>query len=127
MLIDTGLTVSLIDEKLWTRYKQKGDHLREVQINVRSVTNQRIKIVGISEVVIRLPIKKQSILKSFKVHVFVIKDLLHKIILGIDFMKQYGGLVDAVENKLLLCTFGTVSIFFIQGYNYVCRKPLYEC
>ena len=110
ILLDTGSAVTVIDEEIWEVVKSKTDKLEKVPFAIRSVTQHDIEILGQKDIIITLPIRKRNGQRNFKVSVLVAKCLLHKAILGLNFLKQFDAYIDVSQNRLSLFNQGTKSV-----------------
>ena len=102
ILLDTGSTVTVIDEELWQLAKNKDVCLEKVPFAIRSVTQHNIEILGQKNINLTLPTRKRNGRKSFKVSVLVAKGLLHKAILGLNFLKRFDAFIDVSQDRLTL-------------------------
>ena len=110
ILLDTGSAVTVIDEELWQLAKKKDEFLEKVPFAIRSVTQHNIEILGQKDINLTLPTRKRNGRKSFKVSVLVAKGLLHKAILGLNFLKCFDAFIDVSQDRLTLYNQGTKSV-----------------
>ena len=109
ILLDTGSAVTVIDEEIWGVMKAKADKLEKVPFAIRSVTQHDIEILGQKDITITLPTRRNG-RQNFKVSVLVAKGLLHKAILGLNFLKQFDANIDVCQNRLSLFNQGTKTV-----------------
>ena len=110
ILLDTGSAVTVIDEEIWKMMKAKDDKLEKVPFAIRSVTQHDIEILGQKEVNITFPTRKKNGRRNFKVTVLIAKGLLHKAILGLNFLNRFEAYIDISQNKMSLHNQGTKSV-----------------
>ena len=110
ILLDTGSAVTVIDEEIWKLMKAKDDKLEKVPFAIRSVTQHDIEILGQKDINITLPTRKKNGRRNFKVSVLIAKGLLHKAILGLNFLKRFDAFIDLSQNKISLFNQGTKSV-----------------
>ena len=110
ILLDTGSAVTVIDEEIWTMMKAKDDKLEKVPFAIRSVTQHDIEILGQKDINIIFPTRKKNGRRNFKVSALIAKGLLHKAILGLNFLKQFEAQIDVPQNKMTLFNQGTKSV-----------------
>ena len=110
ILLDTGSAVTVIDEELWQLVKKKDERLEKVPFAIRSVTQHNIEILGQKDINLTLPTRKRNGRKSFKISVLVAKGLLHRAILGLNFLKRFDAFIDVSQDRLTLYNQGTKSV-----------------
>ena len=102
ILIDTGSAVTIIDEELWSLIKQKDEKLNKVPFAIRSVTQHTVEVMGEKEIYLELCTKRKHGVQAFKIKTLIAKGLVHKAVIGIDFLKRYSANMDIENEKLLL-------------------------
>ena len=86
-LVDTGATVSLVNKDLVVR------PIRECTLRARGVGGESLHILGMTDISVRM--------NNFHVvHTFVIVEMQNQCILGADFLKAYGMVVDIGHERL---------------------------
>ena len=98
VLVDTGATVSLLQERVWMQVVQEQglQDLQEVETAVQSVNGQLLKMDGIAELNVRLGEFEAK-------HKFLITaDIGTECILGMDFLAVHGCVINCHENLLTL-------------------------
>lgn len=98
ILVDTGATVSLLQERVWKQVvgEQGIQDLQKVETAVQSVNGQSLKMHGIAELDVRLGEFETK-------HKFLITtEIGTECILGMDFLALYGCVINCHENLLTL-------------------------
>ena len=89
--------------------KTKTDKLENVLFPIRLVTQHDIEILGQKDITITLPTRRNG-RQNFHVSVLVAKSLMHKTILGLNFLKQFDAYIDVSQNRLSLFNHGTKTV-----------------
>jgi hypothetical protein len=129
-LVDTGATVTVISEKLWLKLKS-NNKITPFELSVSSTSGDLLKIKGQTEIYLR-----------FKRHLYktkvVVAEIGNDVVLGLDFMQQYGVCIDVIGNTMklkghivnLYCT-GKIGCFGIdlsdQGNKSFESKTMVKC
>ena len=87
MLFDTGSSSTLIDQELWEPIKNESGPLEDVKFNIRSASKHVVDVLGQADVTLSLFTKEGEEVK-FPVKAMIVHGLLHKVILGIDFLTE---------------------------------------
>ena len=92
-LVDTSASVSILHENFFSRIKRKNTELRRTEQTILGANNDPLELCGIAEVEIELG--KTRVQQEVR----VCKNLSQLILLGVDFFKPHGCIVDfAAEN-----------------------------
>ena len=110
ILLDTGSAVTIINEEIWSLVKEKNETLKEVSFAVRSVTKQAVEILGETEIKFSSQLSRRRSTKEFVTTALVARGILHKAIMGLDFMQQYMAQLDVVTLKMSLNTNGMKTV-----------------
>ncbi|XP_060561567.1 retroviral-like aspartic protease 1 [Ruditapes philippinarum] len=93
-LVDTGATVTVISENLWLKLKSKNK-ITPFELSVSSTSGDLLKVKGQTEIDLR-----------FKRHLYktkvVVAEIGNDVVLGLDFMQQYGVCIDVIRNTMKL-------------------------
>jgi hypothetical protein len=110
ILLDTGSAVTVIDEEIWGFIRKKNNHLEKVPFAIRSVTQHNIEILGQQRIEIALPRKQRKGNSIYNINVLIAKGLLHKAILGLDFLEKFGANINVTDRKLMLYVHGMKAV-----------------
>ena len=109
-LIDIGSSITIINEEVWNIIKRRGEKLKQVNYAVRSVHKHQIKIVGETKIYFRMKASRGKSTKEFTITALVTKGVLHKVIMGLDFMQQCKAQLDIVTLKMSLYSNGIKTV-----------------
>jgi predicted aspartyl protease len=109
ILLDTGSAVTVIDEELWSLLNTRKESLEKVSFPIRSATHHNVDIIGQREMTLQLCTKRKKSVRKFTLKVIVAKGLIHKAIIGMDFLKKFGAVIDLYNKRLFLYIDGTKS------------------
>jgi hypothetical protein len=107
ILVDTGSAVTIIDEEVWRIINFRKEELHKVPFAIRSVTQHTIEIIGQKKIPIRLFKRKYKSLVTYNFTVLVAKNLAHKAIVGLDFLKEFAADINILNGVLTLMKHGT--------------------
>ena len=110
MLIDTGSSITIINEEIWNIIKRRGEKLKEINYTVMSVNKQQVKILGETEIYFRMKLNRGKSTKEFSTTALVTRGVMHKAIMGLDFMQQYKAQLDIVTLKMSLYSTGIKTV-----------------
>ena len=121
ILLDTGSTVTIINEEIWNLVKEKNETLKEVSFAVRSVTKQAVEILGETEIKFSLQLSRRRSMKEFVITALVARGVIYEAIMGLDFMLKYKAVLNTVAHNLSLHTNGTKTL-----HNLIRRKVVFK-
>ena len=110
MLIDTGSSITIINEEIWNIIKRRGEKLKEINYAVMTVNKQHVKILGETEIYFRMKLNRGKSTKEFSTTALVTRGVIHKAIMGLDFMQQYKAQMDIVTLKMSLYSNGIKTV-----------------
>ena len=98
LLVDTGACVSAIDEQLVRKiYGSQPARITDGVIpSVETVNGEKVPVLG----KIDAPVKINGIVYKSQFH--IIQSLAHEVILGRDFLQEYGAVIDLKNSSLTL-------------------------